>query len=100
MEKQKKRGVIAFVILLCIVGLSFIYSYRFILVGLLFSEDFNLLNHLFLLLLYSAICVPVVILRVKFEFKAVKWIILATTVLAIICCVNIILLQIEIRGTN
>jgi len=97
-EQQRRIGIIAFIVLLCIVGLSFIYSNRFFLIYILSS--FDLLNHLFLILLYSAICVPVAVLRVKFEFKAVKWIILATTALAIIYCINIAVPGTKINDNN
>ena len=86
MDDKKKTGIIASIVFLVIFCFCFIYSsieYRFFFLTML--SDF--FKQLFLMLLYAVIpCVPAVLLRAKFGVRALKWISLAATILAILCC--------------
>ncbi|MCL2814293.1 MAG: hypothetical protein FWD23_06810 [Oscillospiraceae bacterium] len=85
MGEKRKIGIIAFIIYLSIGILTFVYPIRFFFLSQ-FSELLQL-DQLFLLFLYAVIpCVPAVILRAKFGAGALKWIALAATVLAGLCC--------------
>lgn len=85
MENQRKIGEIALIVLLCIIGLSIIFSNNISFMSMLSFADS--LNIFFLMLLYALIPLPVIILRVRFGFNAVRIIALAATVLAISCCI-------------
>jgi len=93
MKKKRRTGIILFAVLVFIVSLSYIYS------NILFFRDMfsellsQLFLQLFLMSLYAIIpCVPAVILRAKFGFRALKGIALAATILGGVCCIIHILL--------
>jgi len=91
MEKKQKIGIIAFIILLFLAGLSVIYPNRVYFLRMF--SDLLTLNQLFLILLYAVIpCVPAVIIRAVFGFRSLKWIALAATVICGLCCVTNIFL--------
>jgi len=80
---KKTTAIIMSVILLSVVILSFvvehIYSFR--------SMVSDVLNQLFVMFIYAVIaCLPAVILRAKFGLRALKWIVIAATVLGGLCC--------------
>jgi len=84
MKEQRKKGKIAFIILLSIAALNFIF------VNIFFFRDMlsDVLNQLFLMILYAVIpCVPAVILRAKFGAPALKWIAFAASILGGLCCI-------------
>ena len=89
MQKQRRIGITAFIVLISVVSLSFVYSNISF-----FMEMFSdFLNQLFLMFLYALIpCVPAVVLRAKFGLRALKWIALAATILGGLCCLIHIIL--------
>ena len=92
MKERRRTGIIAFIVLLSVVGLSYIFL-NISFIKEMFSE---LLKQLFLMFLYAAIpCVPAVILRAIFGPRALKWIVYAATVLGGLCCVIHIILPEE-----
>jgi len=85
MEIRKKHGIIAFVIVVFFAALSLVFTHISMFRSILFSSDF--LNQLFFLFLYAVIpCLPAVILRVRFGFHAVKWLVISATAIGVICC--------------
>lgn len=91
MQKQRKTGIIAGIVLISVVALSFIFMNISDFKDILFNSDS--VNILLLMILYAIIpCVPAVILRVKFGFQAVKWLMLSATVIGVSCCVLQIIL--------
>jgi len=84
-EKRKRNGRIAFIIVVSVAAVSLFLSDIFFFRDILLESDFlkQLLNNF----LYAAIpCVPAVILRVKFGFNAVRWLAVAATAVGVLCC--------------
>jgi len=93
MENRKKTGIIAFIILIVIAVLCFVF------VNISFSRKsfLDFLNQLFLMFLYAIIpSVPAVLLRMKFGTRSLKIIANVATFLAVLCCLIHIFLPQEI----
>jgi len=83
MTEQRKIGIIAAVVLLSVLGLGFI----FLNISEFKTMFSNLFDVLFLIIVYAVIpCAPAVILRAVFGVRACRWIFIAATVLAGLCC--------------
>ena len=82
MKKKQKTGLIAFIALLVIVSVCFVFSNFEFFKGMF--SDF--VNQLFLLFLYAVIpIIPAAVLRAKFGERAVKWIMFAATAIGLLC---------------
>lgn len=96
MKKQRRMSIVLFSIILLAYFLAYFIFNFFILRDALFS--INWLSMLFLMLLYAVIpCIPAVILRIKFERYALKWIARTATILGVVC---VIILSVEMLSDN